>query len=31
VHIFGKRFEIESVHAPVRLVVREKEVEAAKI
>jgi uncharacterized protein len=31
VHIFGKRFEIESVHAPVRLVVKEKEVEAAKI
>lgn len=31
VHIFGKRFEIESVHPPVRLVVREKDVEATKI
>lgn len=31
VHIFGKRFEIESVHAPVRLVVKDKDVEVAKI
>jgi len=31
VHIFGRRFEVESVHAPVRLVAKDKEVEAAKI
>ena len=31
VHIFGKRFEIDSVRPPIRLVVRDKDVEAAKI
>jgi len=31
VHIFGRRFEIDSVRPPVRLVARDKEVEAAKI